>query len=96
MIISRFGAGIKVEKLQNFFCLIVLDLLGLCTKLFKDDWTIYSLHIPDSKTLYQDMLTVAEMNIETPHGHLHLLSEAHLVLRTALHKLTWLQVNTFN
>ena len=56
------------------------------------EWTAYSLHIPSSLTLYQDMVTVAEMNAGAPHGHLQLLSEAHMVLRAALHRLTWLQV----
>ena len=55
-------------------------------------WTAYSLHIPSSLTLYQDMVTVAEMNAGTPHGHLQLLCEAHMVLRSSLHRLTWLQV----
>ena len=42
---------------------------------------------------FRDMLTVADMNVGVPHGHLQLLSEAHVLIRTWLHRLTWLQVS---
>jgi len=57
-----------------------------------NNWTIYSLHIPSHLDLYKDMLTVADMNVGAPHGFLQLLCEAHMVVRTWLHRLTWLQV----
>lgn len=40
----------------------------------------------------RDMLAVADMNAAVPHGHLQLLSEAHMLIRTWLHRLTWQQV----
>ncbi len=38
------------------------------------------------------MMRVAEMNQGARQGHLQLVSEAHVLLRTWLHRLTWLQV----
>ncbi len=38
------------------------------------------------------MMRVAEMNQGARQGHLQLISEAHVLLRTWLHRLTWLQV----
>jgi hypothetical protein len=38
------------------------------------------------------MLVVADLNVGAPHGHLQLVSEAHMLVRTWLHRLTWLQV----
>ena len=57
------------------------------------DWTIYSLQVPTHLALYTDMITVADMNVGAPHGHLQLLCEAHMVVRTWLHRLSWLQVS---
>jgi hypothetical protein len=37
-------------------------------------------------------MRVAEMNQGARQGHLQLVSEAHVLLRTWLHRLTWLQV----
>ena len=54
--------------------------------------TIYSLHLPSHLDLYNDMCAVADINIGAPHGFLQLVSEAHIVVRTWLHRLTWLQV----
>ena len=54
--------------------------------------TIYSLHLPSHLDLYNDMLAVADINVGAPHGFLQLVSEAHIVVRTWLHRLTWLQV----
>jgi hypothetical protein len=39
------------------------------------------------------MLSVADMNAGVPHGHHQLMSEAHILIRTWLHRLTWLQVS---
>ena len=55
-------------------------------------WTVYSLHLPSHLDLYRDMLAVAEMNVAAPHGFLQLLCEAHIIVRTWLHRLTWLRV----
>ena len=58
-----------------------------------DLWTVYSLHLPGHLDLYRDMLAVADMNKEAaPHGFLQLVCEAHVTVRTALHRLAWLQV----
>ena len=57
-----------------------------------ENWTIYSLHLPKCLDLYKDMVSVAEVNSGTPHAHLQLLCEAHMVLRNSLHRMTWLQV----
>ncbi len=40
-------------------------------------------------------MRVAEMNQGARQGHLQLVSEAHVLLRTWLHRLTWLQVSMF-
>ena len=58
----------------------------------QDMWTVYCLHLPTHQDLYRDMLAVAEINVGAPHGYLQMLSEAHIVIRTWLHRLTWLQV----
>ena len=57
-----------------------------------DLWTVYSLHLPSHLDLYRDMLAVADMNVAAPHGFLQLLCEAHIIVRTWLHRLTWLRV----
>jgi len=57
-----------------------------------EEWTVYSLHLPSHVVLFQDMLQVADMNSGAPHGFLQLVSEAHVVARTWLHRLLWLQV----
>ena len=67
-----------------------LVLLGQDTA--DSDLTIHSLHLPDHLDLYNDMLAVADINVGAPHGFLQLVSEAHIVVRTWLHRLTWLQV----
>ena len=56
------------------------------------EWTVYSLHLPSHSALFKDMLEVADMNAGAPHGFLQLVSEAHVVARTWLHRLAWLQV----
>ena len=57
-----------------------------------EEWTVYCLHLPSHALLFQDMLQVADMNSGAPHGFLQLVSEAHVVARTWLHRLMWLQV----
>ena len=57
-----------------------------------EEWTVYCLHLPSHAVLFQDMLQVADMNSGAPHGFLQLVSEAHVVARTWLHRLMWLQV----
>ena len=68
-----------------------LVLLGQSSQ-SEPELTIYSLHLPSHLDLYNDMLAVANINIGAPHGFLQLVSEAHIVVRTWLHRLTWLQV----
>ena len=56
----------------------------------KPKWTIYSLSLPTPLALYKDMVQLAEMNKTlSKQGYLQLLSEAHIVLRTACHQLSW-------
>ena len=52
-----------------------------------EEWTVYCLHLPSHAVLFQDMLQVADMNSGAPHGFLQLVSEAHVVARTWLHRL---------
>lgn len=56
-----------------------------------EEWTVYSLQLPHHSVLFKDMLQVADMNAGAPHGFLQLVSEAHVVARTWLHRLAWLQ-----
>ena len=54
-------------------------------------WTAYSLSLPSSLALYNDMIQLANMNRTlSPHGYFQLLCEGHMVLRTSYHQLTWL------
>lgn len=53
-------------------------------------WTLYSLQLPSSADLYQDMTQVAGVHrITAPATYLHLLAEAHVVLGTARRCLNW-------
>ncbi|CAB3376857.1 Hypothetical predicted protein [Cloeon dipterum] len=54
------------------------------------NWTIYSLKVPSSSDLYQDMLQLANIHRgSAPSTYLHLLTEAHTVLGTARQCLNW-------
>uniref|UniRef100_A0A0K2UWL5 Uncharacterized protein n=1 Tax=Lepeophtheirus salmonis TaxID=72036 RepID=A0A0K2UWL5_LEPSM len=52
--------------------------------------TITILKLPSHFDIYKDMIQLAELNKESsPHGCSQLLCEAHIVLRTWFHRLSW-------
>ena len=56
----------------------------------RNKWTVYCLKLPTAADLHRDMMQLANMNrVISPQGYLQLLSEAHLILRTACHSLAW-------
>lgn len=58
-------------------------------------WTIYSLSLPTPLALFKDMIQLANMNRSlSPHGYHQLLCEAHIVLRTSCHSLSWLMATS--
>jgi hypothetical protein len=61
----------------------------------KPKWTLYNLSLPASLALYKDMIQLANMNKAlSPHGYLQLICEAHIVIRTSCHQLSWLMTVT--
>lgn len=85
--------GVKKLHLANTRLVLIAEPTeAIVSQSETKNWTVYSLHLPSHLDLYKDMLTVADMNVGAPHGFLQLLCEAHMVVRTWLHRLSWLQV----
>ena len=61
----------------------------------KAKWTMYNLCLPPALALYKSMIELADLSKSlNPSGYLELISEAHVVLRTACHSLTWTMATT--
>ncbi len=61
----------------------------------KPKWTMYNLSLPTPLALAKSMIELANLSKSlNPRGYLELISEAHIVLRTSLHQLTWQMATT--
>ncbi|CAB4067010.1 HPS3 [Lepeophtheirus salmonis] len=74
---------------ESYIWKLSLDRLVLISK-EEIRHTITILKLPSHFDIYKDMIQLAELNKESsPHGCSQLLCEAHIVLRTWFHRLSW-------
>ena len=74
---------------------LVLLSMAASTEESKAKWTMYNLCLPPALALYKSMIELADLSKAlNPSGYLELISEAHVVLRTACHSLTWTMATT--
>ena len=66
---------------------LVLLSMAASTEETKAKWTMYNLCLPPALALYKSMIELADLSKAlNPSGYLELISEAHVVLRTACHR----------
>ena len=85
------------EIIASSSYLVLLSMASSDSEDSKPKWTLYNLCLPTALALYKSMIELADLSKAlNPSGYLELISEAHVVLRTACHSLTWTMATTKN